>query len=139
MYKKRNILGLGLSIIAVLWLVIPCPTHCQFLKSDIPASHDCCDTHEKQSSSKTNPNHSTNGLKEICVSLAGTYTSPTPYHYVYFKTSIEYNTLDSIHVAQVSNILTKPLYNLRCTSPPEITSQVLVANLNIPHAPPVFS
>jgi hypothetical protein len=135
-FKK---LGFYLTILAVMWMIIPCPGHCELIVSKTPVTHNCCDSSANSNDSSNKSNPAKAGLMDICISTADSYTVPSGYHYVFIKTSIENLTVTLVDNVQYSNKITNTFYNLKFDTPPKISIQLLIANLNTPHAPPVLS
>ncbi len=138
MHLDRKKIGLVLSFLAVLWMLIPCVGHCALLSSNVPISHNCCETQEKPFSTSDNSNHSNNGLKQICISMAESYTVPVLFHYVELKT-IVFKSTDMVQdVVQFLNI-TFLAHFWTIHSPPLIIAILLLTtHLYTPHAPPSF-
>lgn len=135
LHKFATRLGLGLSVIAILWLLIPCAGHCQFLSDQARVTHDCC--HPSGTSVPEN-NSTHNGLMDICISMSGSFLAPALFHFSVVKIIVLNSAVMTLDIVQISNI-TPVAHFWTIHSPPlKLATQLLITHLYTPHAPPNF-
>lgn len=130
--------GYFLSFVALLWLIVPCENHCQWL-TPVETSQSCpCESQEHSSKPISCPTNEPRNLMQICHLNSSSYLAPSSPDFTLLKLGSLGITIEPIQNIGDTNPADISHYESAHSPPIHFESQRLAVQLYSPHAPPTL-